>query len=1046
MLRKIGSEIAFRRIIFLTSFAALILIAAAVLFYNQQKTAIKSELFGELQGIADFKINELNNWLRERKSDAELYYTNLDFKNDVESYINSNDSKPAKIILNSWFQTLYDYHDYRNIYLLNYKGEAIYSYKTGIVGINKETAEVALRSLSRDSLELSELIKDPAANIIYLQYFIPLIKQTKHNKPQKLGVLVLRIDPNKILYPTIKGWPFPTKTAESYLVKKEGKYILYLSKLKYMKHAEVTYKVPLNKSDFASERAIKGVKGFYEGKDYRNKNVLADLRKVPGTNWFIVTKIDIDELYTPIQIMGVRILVGLLFIIFTSILLLLLILKNRQVKEQEQQLIEKNNKIRLQKRLELLLKNANSIIVVTDKDKKIIDANDLAVKVYGYKKEEILHLSIYDLRADKFKNNVDKDFQEADEKNGSIYLSEHKKKNGDTFPVEVSLSPINMGDEKLYQEIIRDITNLRDSEKKIMRLNRVYSLLSNINQLIVREKDRSKLFRESCRIVVEDGRLKMSWIGFADFLHSKVLVEAKAGNVENYFDNFKIMLDDSLEGSGPTAKCIKTGMHQVCNDIENDPAVIPWRSKMLENSYLSSAAFPLKMYGKTVGAFNMYSEEKNYFDKDELKLLDEMAVDISFAIEYLDSEEKRNKAEAEYNQERNKYENELKEAKDHAEEMNRLKSSFLANMSHELRTPLIGILGFSDILKELSLSKEHREYADIIKRSGLRLLETLNLILDLSKIEAGQLQIQKKEIDVVPFIQDAIMILSITAKEKGLYINITGKEKEIIVLLDERMFREIIINLVNNAIKYTQAGGITINIETEEVNENKQLVISICDTGIGIAKDKLELIFDPFRQVSEGYNRVFQGSGLGLTITKKYVETLNGNIKVESTPGKGTSFIVSLPFTKSDIFVEIDKPDAKINLLKELKDGNKAREKILFVDDDETTRDYIKIILKKHFIVDLALNGEQAIDMVKSHSYSAILLDVNLGSGFSGVETLKEIKKAPGYLNVPVLAVTGYAMDSDKEKLLNMGFHHYLSKPFDKEELIFTINKMLGKI
>ena len=359
---------------------------------------------------------------------------------------------------------------------------------------------------------------------------------------------------------------------------------------------------------------------------------------------------------------------------------------------------------------------------------------------------------------------------------------------------------------------------------------------------------------------------------------------------------------------------------------------------------------------------------------------------------------------------------------------------------------MIGILGFSDILKELSLSKEHREYADIIKRSGLRLLETLNLILDLSKIEAGQLQIQKKEIDVVPFIQDAIMILSINAKEKGLYINVTGKEKEIIVLLDERMFREIIVNLVNNAIKYTQTGGITINIETEEVSENKQLIISICDTGIGIAKDKLELIFDPFRQVSEGYNRVFQGSGLGLTITKKYVETLNGNIKVESTPGKGTSFIVSLPFTKSDIFVEIDKPDANINMLKELKDENKEREKILFVDDDEITRDYIKIILKKHFIVDLALNGEQAIDMTKSHSYSAILLDVNLGSGFSGVETLKEIKNTPGYSKVPILAVTGYAMDGDKEKLLNQGFHHYLSKPFDKEELIFTINKMLGKI
>ena len=1046
MFRKKDSTITFRRIIFITLFAAFILIIAAILFYNQQKASIKSELFGELQGIADFKIIEMNYWLRERKSDAELFYSNSDFKNDIENYINSNESKSAKVVLNIWFKTLYDYHDYRNIFLLNTKGKVVYNYKTEAVGISKKDSENALISLDRDSLNLADFSIDTSTNIIYLQYFIPLIKKNQNNKYRKLGILVLRIDPNKTLYPTIKGWPFPTKTAESFLVKKEGNNILYLSKLKYVNNAEVTYKLPLNKNEFASEKVIKGLRGFYLGNDYRNVQVLADLRKIHGTNWFLVTKIDIDELYKPIQKMGVRILVGLLFIIFTSVLLLLLILKNRQIKEQEQQLIEKNNKIKLQKRLELLLKNANSIIIVTDKDKNIIDANDLAVRIYGYKKEEILQLSIYDLRADGSKENVDKDFEETDKNNGSIYLSMHKKKNGDTFPVEVSLSPIIMEDEKLYQEIIRDITEIKNNENKIIRLNRVYSLLSNINQLIVREKDKTKLFNESCRIAVENGRLRMSWIGIADFQQLKVIVEAKAGYINNYFENFRIMLDDSLEGSGPTAKCIKTGIHQVCNDIENDPAVIPWKSKMLANNFRSSAAFPLKMYGNTIGAFNIYSEEKNYFNKDELKLLDEMADDISLAIEFLDSEEKREKAETEYFLERTKYENELEEAKNRAEEMNKLKSSFLANMSHELRTPLIGILGFSDILKDLYTNKEQKEYTNIIKTSGLRLLETLNLILDLSKIESGQLQIQKKEINVVSLIQDTIKILNINAEEKGLFIKITGNEKNIITLLDERMLREIIINLVNNSIKFTQTGGITIDIKTEVVNKDKLLVISVSDTGIGIAEDKLEMIFDPFRQASEGYNRVFQGTGLGLTITKKYVEALKGNIKVESTSEKGTSFIVSLPITESDIIVEEYSSNVDVNILKEeLTNENKEKGKILFVDDDDITRNYIKLILKEHYVIDLALNGEEAIEMIKSNAYSAIVLDINLGAGMSGVETLNEIKKIPGCLNIPILAITGYAMNGDKENLLNLGFKYYLSKPFDKNELILILNKMLDK-
>lgn len=231
-------------------------------------------------------------------------------------------------------------------------------------------------------------------------------------------------------------------------------------------------------------------------------------------------------------------------------------------------------------------------------------------------------------------------------------------------------------------------------------------------------------------------------------------------------------------------------------------------------------------------------------------------------------------------------------AKKEAEEMNNLKSSFLANMSHELRTPLVGILGFAELLHEDTQDPGKKDMVNTILFSGQRLLQTLNSILDLSKIEANKMEINKTVIDVAETVRSSVKIFREFAAKRGLYLNVKISEEIIRCIADERLLVQVVNNLVSNAVKYTIQGGVTVKASSIVQNGKAMVKISVSDTGIGIAQKDLDLIFKEFRQASEGFSRKYEGAGLGLTITKKFVELMGGSISVESEPGKGSTFSI----------------------------------------------------------------------------------------------------------------------------------------------------------
>ncbi|MHB1686118.1 MAG: PAS domain S-box protein [Ignavibacteriaceae bacterium] len=393
--------------------------------------------------------------------------------------------------------------------------------------------------------------------------------------------------------------------------------------------------------------------------------------------------------------------------------------------------------------------------------------------------------------------------------------------------------------------------------------------------------------------------------------------------------------------------------------------------------------------------------------------------------------------------ERKRSEAELIAAKEKAEEMNKLKSIFLANMSHELRTPMIGILGYADIIKDEVTDPNILEMIDTMHQSGNRLMETLNLILNLSRIEANKLDVHLKDINAAPVIREVIKFFEPSAAKKNLYFNLFLEEEKLNFFSDEKILWEILNNLINNAVKFTKEGGITVRAKKDLLGIKPSIIIIVEDTGIGIPENMLDIIFEGFRQVSEGNSRSFEGSGLGLTIVKKFVDALKGSISVKSTLGKGSSFTVTLPFLNNEpkqkeitlgIKTEVDQP----------KEPTSSLPDILFVDDDKVSRDILRLFTRNYVNLEFAEDGLTAINKTKEKKYAAVFMDVSLGGGIDGLETIEQIKKNPGYQNIPILALTALAMVGDKEKFLRSGCSHYLSKPFTKQQILDVVTEMLS--
>ncbi len=451
---------------------------------------------------------------------------------------------------------------------------------------------------------------------------------------------------------------------------------------------------------------------------------------------------------------------------------------------------------------------------------------------------------------------------------------------------EISLEVANLPDVILSVVKQNQLNRKLEYEyEQLKKLKRYYSTSRKINKIIASCREPERLLKKICEVVNGVSKYSFAWVGSYDPKNGTFVPCNWPKNEKKYFQKNVSKIFGSLFQELQLFDKKNLKNYYVCNDIlAHNKLPVDFVTKM-KSFCRAFIAFPLVVNNTLIGIFVMHSVKQNLFGKTEIEIITDLVQDVLLGVKKISSgkaQEKRNK--------------DLLIAKEKAEQMEQLKNAFLLNINHEIRTPMNGILGFTELLNEPNLTgKQLCNYTEIINRSSKRMLDTVNNLINISKIESGEIDIKETKIDLTLFLSDVLNIYKKEAEQKGLKLYFNNKDCTKITdfKTDKLLFQFILSNLLMNSIKFTQEGYIELGYTIKK----GYLEFFVKDSGIGIPREKFEVIFEKFRQCSEGYARKFEGSGLGLAIAKAYIQRLKGKIWVESNLGEGAIFYFTHPYS-----------------------------------------------------------------------------------------------------------------------------------------------------
>jgi PAS domain S-box-containing protein len=555
-----------------------------------------------------------------------------------------------------------------------------------------------------------------------------------------------------------------------------------------------------------------------------------------------------------------------------------------------------------------------------------------------------------------------------------------------------------------------------EAQETLAFVTRLYAVLSRVNEAIVRTRDEVPLFEEVCRIVAEEGGFPLAWVGLVK--GGEVVPAASSGCARDYLRDVKVEVEGEL-GEGPTGTCVRERHPVINDDFLTNPSTWPWRDATARHGLRASAAFPLRRGGEVIGALTFYADRPGAFSPEQVKLLEALCADISYALEAMRHERLRAEAERA-----------LRESERSLREADRRKDEFLGMLSHELRNPLAPIRNSVYILKHADPAGEQAERArSVIERQSEHLTRLVDDLLDVTRIVRGRIELRLSPLDLRETVRRAADDFRVMMEERGLEFRTVLPPEKVLASADATRVTQVIGNLLHNAAKFTRRGDVvTLSLGVREGAAE----IRVRDTGAGIEAAVLPHIFDPFVQGQRTLARSEGGLGLGLALVKGIADLHGGSVHVESGGrGQGTEFVIRLPLAGRPASQERVRPAAR------RADGLR---RVLIVDDNRDAADTMaEIVEMLGHEAEVAYDGPSALEKARVSPFDVVLCDIGL-PGMSGYEVARALRGA-GRTGLLLVAVTGYAQPEDVKTAVDAGFDRHLAKPVSVD----GVERLLGR-
>lgn len=998
------------------------ILATGYLYAQYQQKQFRSRTEVELDTIANLRIREIKQWRQERLKDGLVFFKNAAFSETIRQY-QSGDVE-AKRHLDFWLEKIILFPQYNRISLLNAAGveqlsipnrsvETV-SEKTLDIGNAAETQQVFFLDFTRKDRDLP-----PCLAIV-----VPILSAPDWS--ELLGMLTIEIDPQEYLYPLLQNWPTPSESAETLLVRRDGDSVLFLNDLRFKNNAALNLRFPLTQRDLSAAMAVQGKVGIIEGVDYQNKKVIAAVQPVPDSPWFMVAKIDLEEIARPLR----ERLFGMTGLLCALLLgaggLVGLVWRNQRANFYRLQYEAAMAVEESEKRLRLIFESSKDGILAVDmKARKFVVANEEICRMLGYGHDELLTMQLSDIHPAADLPAIAEQFERRARGEASLIVNIPMLcKDGSVFYADINATQIRLDDQNCILGTFRDITDRMQAEARIEHLNRVLRAIRSVNQLIVTASSVDELIQKACTILADRRSYISALIVLTDendrpFAHAE---EGAGVDFHHFIEQIK-------QGTLPLC----------CGSAKKKGGIYLTRGKdtICEACPVASVCVsPQKMsilleHQKTVYGYLVVRVDIDIaMDDEEEKLLIELAGDLAYSLHNMEAkkimlrtEEEKKKLEAQFFQ---------------SQKMEAV-GQLAGGVAHDFNNLLSIIIGYTDLLKEEGIAAASSEEAVTeIYDAAIRATNLTRQLLAFSRKQMLEMQV----VDVNKVISSFEKLLRRTIGE-DIQMRLIPTSEPVLVKADESQLEQILLNLAVNARDAMPDGGL-LTIETAcvvldeayvsgkpEVSPGPHVMIAISDNGSGMDKATRDRIFEPFFTTKA----MGKGTGLGLSMVYGVVKQHNGNIWVYSEPGEGTTFKIYLPSVK-----EVNIPQGKhINKRK----PSAQAETVLVVEDEPSLRKLACQVLMRNGYTVLESKDENDAITVASHHKEPIqllLTDVIMPT-MKGTEVYEKVCKF--HPQVRVLYMSGYTANVIAHHgVLDEGVH-FLQKPFSAESLLEKVYNTL---